>query len=181
MFTSKNTKIDSLWKNARFSCRNKQEATAKGYYTDFESKLPKCKTKVSARMKDFHGSVWPILFTQGKEVSAAPREAVCRACPKDAEHEKTKKTRSPGAPLPLQTFKSCASSERRPSCWELRLENGDLGLIFGSAFDSSQTHTAAGRVLRFISSDCSFLRQGPSLHLGVAQEAPVSLGFFRQN
>lgn len=133
-----------------------------GNYTDFKSKLPKCKTKVLSRMKDFHRSVWPVLFTQGTEVSAAPREAVCRGCPKDAGHEKTKKTCSPGTPLPLQIFKSCACSQRQPSCWELQLANGDLGLIFGSAFHSLRTsgkpRRAAGPVLWFISTDCSFLR-----------------------
>lgn len=76
--------------------------------------------------------------------------------------KKNKKTCSPGTALPLQIFKSCACSQRRPSCWELQLANGDLGLIFGSAFHSLWTsgkpRTAAGPVLWFISSDCSFLR-----------------------
>lgn len=49
---------------------------------------------------------------------------------------KNNKTMSPGAPLFLQIFKLCASSERQLSSWELELENGDPGIIFGSAFCS---------------------------------------------
>lgn len=42
--------------------------------------------------------------------------------------KKNNKTRSPVAPLSLKIFELCASSERHPSCWELELENGELGL-----------------------------------------------------
>lgn len=80
--------------------------------------------------------------------------------------KKNNNPRSPVAPVSLKIFELCASSERHPSCWELELENGELGLIFGSAFHSLYTlgkpHVAVGPVLSpmlcVISSDCTFLR-----------------------
>lgn len=54
---------------------------------DFKSKFPKCKPQDSARMKNLHRNVRPVLFTQGKEVSAAPSEVIHRGCLKETGHE----------------------------------------------------------------------------------------------
>lgn len=102
--------------------------------------------------------------------------------------KKNNKTRSPGTLLSSQIFKLCASSERQPCCWELELENGDLGLGFVSAFQSLQTLGKLRVAVRpalsptpcFFFSDCTFLEVGTISSSGHSTESPSFIRIFQR-